>query len=190
MLFCDYMKSFNKGFKDYRDLAVSKAQKGEFDKELIDYKTYSFIEKDFQQEIEDYLNSIIDKLTKDDSSFDSFRKLPRKFFSYLSYSYHGDEDMDELVLGKYILNADENAFENEVEKTILQIVRTYMENEKEQFMSFEDYSYVVLSELIYLGFKNNHNKENVDFNTFAIEAGYFATPLQLRQKIGCCPTWE
>lgn len=174
--FNQYVRNFNQDFMYYQEKAV-------FDKiDNIDYYVYSSLEKEYREDIEKYLNNVIYKLTEDDSSFDEIRK-------YKSNLFNGNEYVDEEDLADYVLGADENIFENEVERIFFQIIKTYMENEEDKFLYLEDYSYVVFSELIYLAFKNNHIKEDIDFSTFAIESKLFKTSLQLRENIGC-PAWE
>lgn len=174
--FNQYVRNFNNDFMYYQEKAV-------FDKiDDIDYYVYSSLEKEYREDIERYLNNVIYKLTEDDSSFDEIRK-------YKSNLFNGNEYVDEEDLADYVLGADENIFENEVERIFFQIIKTYMENEESQFLYLGDYSYVVFSELIYLAFKNNHIKEDIDFSTFAIESKLFETSLQLRENISC-PAWE
>lgn len=177
--FIQYVKNFNDDFRCSQEEQIFEKNKL---KENIDYDVYLSLEKQYHDDIIKYLNPVIDKLTENDSSFDCFRKYEKNFFSDNGY-------LDEEELADYVLGADENIFENEVEKTFFQIIKTYMENEENQFLYLEDYPYVVFSELIYLAFKNNYIREDIDFSTFALESGFFETPLQLREKIGC-PSWQ
>lgn len=177
--FIQYIKNFNDDFRCSQEEQIFEKNKL---KENIDYDVYLNLEKQYHDDIIKYLNPVIDKLTENDSSFDCFRKYEKNFFS-------GNGYLDEEDLADYVLGADENIFENEVEKTFFQIIKTYMENEENKFLYLEDYPYVVFSELIYLAFKNNYIREDMDFSTFALESKLFETPLQLRQKIGC-PSWQ